>query len=64
MYAVTFAIRNIRVMRYVVIIPHTSAIVYNLLINAPISSAISYTVELVVTVVAIVKFEVAKAKGR
>ena len=64
MYAVTFAIRNIRVMRYVVTIPHTSAIVYNLLINAPISSAISYTVELVVTVVAIVKFEVAKAKGR
>lgn len=64
MYAVTFAIRNIRVMRYVVIIPHTSAIVYNLLINAPISSAISYTVELVVAVVAIVKFEVANAKGR
>ena len=64
MYAVTFAIRNIRVMRYLVLIPHTSAIVYNLLIHAPISSAISYTIELVVTVVAIIKSEVVKAKNK
>ena len=64
MYAVTFAIRNIRVMRYLVLIPHTSAIVYNLLIHAPISSAISYTIELVVTVVAIIKSEVVRAKNK
>ena len=63
MYAVSFAIRNLRVMRYVVLIPHTSAVAYNLLINAPISSAISYGIELVVTVVAIVKYEV-NANGR
>ena len=58
MYAVTFAIRNIRVMRYTVLIPHTSAIVYNLLIAAPISSAISYGIELVVTLAAIIKYDV------
>ena len=63
MYMVTFSIRNIRVMRYLVLIPHTSAIVYNLLIPAPISSAISYTIELVVTLVAIVKSEVIRVKN-
>ena len=62
MYAITFAIRNLRVMRYVVLIPHGSAVLYNLLIKAPISSAISYGIELVVTVVAIIKYEVSKVK--
>ena len=58
MYAITFTIRNIRVMRYVVLLPHTSAVMYNLLIHAPISSAISYGIELIVTVVAIIKYEI------
>lgn len=62
MYAITFAIRNLRVMRYVVLLPHASAVAYNLLIQAPISSAISYGIELAVTVVAIIKYEVAKKK--
>ena len=62
MYAVTFAIRNLRVMRYVVLLPHTSAVAYNLLIQAPISSAISYGIELTVTVVAIIKYELTKKK--
>lgn len=64
MYAVTFAIRNIRVMRYVVLLPHVSAVAYNLLIHAPISSAMSYGIELAVTVAAIIKCEVAHRKKR
>ena len=64
MYAITFAIRNLRVMRYIVLLPHASAVAYNLLIKAPISSAISYGIELCVTVVAIVKHEVTKGKKR
>ena len=64
MYAITFAIRNIRVMRYVVTIPHTCAIAYNLLIKAPISSAVSYGIELAVTVVAIIKYEIEGRKKR
>ena len=58
MYAVSFAIRNIKLMRYIVIIPHVCAIAYNLLVAAPISSAISYGIELTITVVAIVKFHI------
>lgn len=56
MYAITFAMRNIKLMRYVILIPHTMAILYNLLVKAPISSAISYGIELVITIVAIIKF--------
>ena len=56
MYAITFAVRNIKLMRYVVLIPHLSAVFYNLLVHAPISSAVSYGIEFIVTVVAIIKF--------
>lgn len=56
MYAITFAIRNIKLMRYMVLIPHVCAILYNLLVAAPISSAISYGIEFVITIVAIIKF--------
>ena len=64
MYAITFAIRNLRVMRYLVLLPHTSAVAYNLLSRAPISSAISYGIELTVTVVAIIKDEVIRARNK
>ena len=57
LYAICFAIRNIRVMRYVVLIPHSCAVAYNLLVHAPITSAISYGIELAVTLVAIVRFD-------
>ena len=58
MYAVTFAIRNIKLMRYLVLIPHLSAVAYNVLVNAPVSSAISYGIEFIITVVAIIKFKI------
>ena len=58
MYAVTFAMRNIKRMRYVILIPHVCSISYNLLVNAPISSAISYGIEFMITVFAIIKFHI------
>ena len=58
MYAITFAMRNIKLMRYVILIPHISAIFYNLLVRAPISSAISYGIEFMITIVAIIKFHI------
>ena len=64
MYAVTFAIRNIRLMRFLVLIPHVCAVSYNLLIHAPVSSAISYGIELAVTVVAIIKHELQKSNSK
>ena len=57
MYAITFAIRDIKLMRYLVLIPHVSAISYNVLVNAPVSSVISYSIEFMITVVAIIKFK-------
>ena len=56
LYAIVFTIRNLTVMRYVVLVPHVLSIAYNLIIHSPIFTAISYTIELLVTVVAIVKF--------
>ena len=56
LYAVVFTIRNLTVMRYVVLVPHVLSIAYNLIIQSPIFTAISYTIELIVTVVAIIKF--------
>lgn len=64
MYAITFAIRDVRTMRYIVLIPHASAIAYNLIISAPISTAISYLIETAVTVVAIVKDEIQRYRAR
>ena len=58
MYAITFAIRDIKLMRYLILIPHSSAIFYNLLVKAPISSALSYGIEFAITVVAIIKFSI------
>ncbi len=58
MYAITFAMRNIKLMRYVILLPHICSIAYNLLVKAPISSAISYGIEFVITVVAIIKFNI------
>lgn len=40
-----------------VIIPHSCAIAYNLLIKAPISSAVSYGIELAVAVISIIRCE-------
>ena len=56
LYAIVFTIRNLKVMRYVILAPHALAIAYNLIIRAPFTSALSYLIELGVTVVAIVKF--------
>ena len=50
--------RNIKLMRYLVLIPHLSAVLYNLLARAPVSSVISYGIEFVITVAAIVKFHI------
>lgn len=64
MYAITFAIRNIKLMRYLVLVPHLSAVLYNLLAKAPVSSAISYGIEFLITVVAIIKFHIQEKKSK
>jgi hypothetical protein len=61
-YAITFTIRNLKLMRYAVLIPHSLAIAYNLIIRAPITSALSYVIEAIITIVAIIKFRAHKSK--
>jgi hypothetical protein len=50
-------------MRYIILIPHASAISYNLLVKAPISSAISYGIEFAITIVAIIKFRIQEKRA-
>ena len=64
MYSITFAMRNIRLMRYVTLVPHSLAVAYNLLIEAPFTSAVSYAIELIVTVAAIIRFDLIKRRGK
>lgn len=61
-YAITFTIRNLKLMRWAVLVPHSLAIAYNLVIKAPITSAMSYAIEFVITIVAIIKFRTRREK--
>ena len=61
-YAFTFRIRNLKTMMYVVIIPTTLAVVYNIAIVAPIFSILSYSFELTANLFAIVKMKFCKSQ--
>ena len=56
LYAVIFSIRKLEIVRYTVIIPHVLTIIYNILIHAPIFTAISYSIELTITIISIMYF--------
>lgn len=56
MYAYMFRIRNIRTVRYVVILPHTLAILYNLLLGDMVFVAMSYSFELLADIYAIIRY--------
>lgn len=57
LYAIIFSIRKLEIVRYTVIIPHVLTIIYNILIHAPIFTAISYSVELAITIISICYFK-------
>ena len=61
-YAFTFRIRNLKTMMYVVIIPTSLAVIYNIAIVAPIFSILSYSFELGANIVAIIRFNMDKGK--
>ena len=58
LYAFIFRIRNIKVVRYTVIIPHVLAILYNLLLPNMIFVAMSYGFELLADFYAIFKYNI------
>ena len=55
MYAFIFRIRNIKLVRYSIIVPHAFAILYNLLLDGMLFVALSYTAELLADLYAIVR---------
>ena len=58
LYAFIFRIRNIKVVRYTVIVPHVLAILYNLLLGNMIFVAMSYGFELLADFYAIFKYNI------
>ena len=56
LYALIFPIKNVRTMRYLVVIPTLMALLYNLLVSAPFFSTLSYAFETCAGVYAIVRF--------
>lgn len=56
MYAFIFRIRNIKTVRYTVIVPHALAVLYNLLLGNMLFVAMSYAFELLADVYAIFKY--------
>ena len=54
MYAFIFRVRNIKLVRYIIIIPHCIAILYNLLLGGMLLVALSYLFELLADIYAII----------
>lgn len=62
MYAFVFRIRNIKLMRYVVIVPTVLAVLYNVLLGGMVFVAVSYGFELAADLYAIVKYNLKPIK--
>ncbi len=56
MYAFIFRIRNIKLVRYTVLVPHALAVLYNLLLGDMLFVAASYFFELLADIYAILKY--------
>ncbi|MBQ7339676.1 MAG: YgjV family protein [Clostridia bacterium] len=56
MYAFIFRIRDIRVVKFTMLVPTVLSILYNLLSSAPIFNALSYTIELIANIVSIITY--------
>ena len=56
LYAIVFSFRNLQRVRYTVTIPLAVTVLYNILINAPIFTVISYSFELAVAIGSIIYY--------
>ena len=56
LYAIVFSFRNLQTVRYAITIPLALTVLYNILINAPIFTVISYSFELVVAIATIIYY--------
>ncbi len=58
MYAVIMRLRNMRLLRWLILIPTALAVLYNVLCDATVFTVISYSFELAANLYAIVKFNI------
>lgn len=56
LYNILFSLRNLQVVRYSMTVPLALSITYNILIEAPIFTVLSYTMELVITVFTLIYY--------
>lgn len=63
-YAFVFRIRNIKLVRYTVTVPHGFAIAYNLLLGDMLFVAVSYGFELLADLYAIIRYDFMAAKKK
>lgn len=64
MYAFIFRIRNLKIVRFTMLVPTVLSILYNALTFAPIFSCCTYIFELVANVISILKYHVFGEKKR
>lgn len=64
MYAFVFRIRNIKLMRYIILVPNALAVLYNLLLGGMVFVAVSYLFELLADLYAIIKYNLKPIKER
>ncbi|MBQ8295012.1 MAG: YgjV family protein [Clostridia bacterium] len=58
MYAFIFRIRNLKLVRFMMPVPTTIAILYNVVSHAPVFAALSYAFELAANILSILKYHV------
>ena len=62
MYAFIFRIRNLKIVRFTMLIPTVLSILFNLLTHAPIFATLTYVFELGANVISIFKYHIFKQK--
>ena len=66
LYAIVFRIKDVELMRYLVLVPTVLAVLYNVLCQAPVFTTVSYAFEVAAGVYAVIKFNILgqKEKGK
>ncbi|MBO7187573.1 MAG: YgjV family protein [Clostridia bacterium] len=61
-YAFIFRVRNLKIVRFTMLVPTILSILFNVLTNAPIFSVLTYFIELSANIISIFKYHVIKGK--
>lgn len=61
-YAILFRIKDVKLMRYLILLPTALSVLYNILCGAAVFVAISYAFEITANIYAIIKFNILDGK--